>query len=262
MADNKTAEVTDETVTAEVTPVGTPEQIAAVEAFAPFWEVYKNVSSEANALNRTFTDASKNAGEVIDNLLTTSDDEKIVAWRKFDDEIAAKIEAFQKSRDEAKASVKSHAETLVPGVTEVDLDATKSQYLDKRKAANLTGKNILALLGNDEALFKVGIEHYGITEVIGLSRNSQTTGATGIIRKRLASATIDGNDAADAKGKVSFTSLATALKVDGDVIREAAAKAANVESVKDIPNGTEVKFSVTSGDKTHAVTITTPSSDD
>lgn len=258
MADTKTTE----TETTEIKPAGTPEQIAAIEAFGPFWDVYKNVSTEANALQRTYSDASKGQADVIDNLLTESDDEKIAAWRKFDDEIAQKIAAFQKSREEARASVKAHAETLVPTVSEVDLDATKSQYLDKRKAANLTAKNILALLGNDEALFKVGIEHYGITEVIGLGRGAQTTGATGIIRRRLESATVDGEDAADSKGKVSFTSLATRLKVDGDVIRNAAAKAANVETVKDIPNGSTVEFTVSAGDKTHKVSITLPSSDD
>lgn len=258
----ETLEVTPDAGGTETAKVVSPEVIAQVEAYAPFWEMYRTVADEANALSKTYKDATESATTVVDTLLTESNDETLVKWREFDAKIAEKIAALVKQREDAHESAKSHAATLAPAVAEVDLDKVKADYLLKRQAANLTGKNIKALLGNDEALFKAGLEHYGITEVIGLSRNSATVGATGIIRKKIASATIDGADFADGNGKVSFTSLATKLKVEGSVIRDAASKSAGVDTVKDIPNGTTVSFTIVSGDKSHSVTITTPESDD
>lgn len=266
MTENATQTVETDAVngsdgTAEKVTVS-PEVIASIEAYAPFWEMYRTVADEANSLSKSYKAATESATTVVDTLLTESDDEDLAKWREFDAKIAEKINALVKQREDAHESAKKHAVTLAPAVADVDLDKVKADYLVKRQAANLTGKNIKALLGNDEALFKAGLEHYGITEVIGLSRNSQTVGATGIIRKKIASATIDGENYADANGKVSFTSLATKMKVDGAVIRDAAAKSAGVDTVKDIPNGTTVSFTIVSGDKSHSVTVTTPESDD
>lgn len=251
-----------ETTTApkNVTDVLSPETIAKIETYAPFWEMYKTVASEANDLGTRHREASKSESGAIDGVLKESTDEKVVAWREFDAKISEKISELRAKQDEAKASATEHAKSLLPPAE--DTDSLKTEFLAKRKAANLTGKNILALLGDDEDLFNKGVEHYGIVEVIGLSTSAQSKGATGIVRKRIASATVDGETVADSNGKVSFTTLSQRLKVNGDDIRTAAAAAANVESVRDIPAGAEVSFTVNSGDKSHNVTVTFPADDE
>lgn len=232
------------------------------EMFGPLFEILKGAADKANGIAREYKASTGDAQKALDEVLTNSDDKTIAEWRTWNATVQAKIDELVEKQKQAAATTKAHAQTLVPRLSEDEVKGKRDAYLEARKGADLTKKNILALLGNDEAAFKAGVEKYGITEVIGLGGNSQTTGATGIVRKRLASATIDGEAHADSKGKASFTTLSTALKVDGSVIRDAAAKAANVESVKDIPNGTTVSFQVTAGDKTHTVTVTTPDNDE
>lgn len=247
-----------DTATSEVAPVTSPETLAKVKPYEGIFLTLKAQAEKANALSTTYQNATKGQAGILDNLLTSSEDEKIVQWRTWDSQIAAKIAELTAKQSEGKASVKAHAQTLVPSLTEIDLDATKSALLTERSVITQVSKALKALLGHDEVAYKAGIELYGITEIIGVSKSSITVGASGIIRKRIAGATIDGASAADEKGKVSFTTLATALDVKGEVIRDAAAKAGNVDSVKDLPNGTTVSFTIVSGDKTHTVTITTP----
>lgn len=261
MSEVTTAAETEATEAEVKEPVTTPEQEAALAAYDAIWQIFKNVADEANALQKQYTDATKGVDDAVESVLNESEDETITKWREWRKSLVEKIEAAKKSLEEGDAKTKEHAKSLVPAVAETDVDATKAAYLEKRKAADLTGKNLLALVGGDEATFKAGLNKYGITEVIGLRRNSTTTGASDIVRKRIASATVDGEPFADSKGKVSFTTLQTKTGVDGSVLRDAAAKAAGVESVRDIPAGTTVEFTVTSGNKTHQVSITTPDAD-
>lgn len=231
------------------------------EKYAPFFTTLKGAADEANAARTKYKDLTKNSSEAIQGAINDSDNEDLVKFRAFRDQATAKIAEIQAKLDEATATANKIASTLVKTADASEVEAAKSAYLDARAAARKVSEAIKALLSDEEA-FKAGVEHYGIVEVVGLGTNSTTTGASGIVRKRLATATVDGKPFADSNGKVTFTNLATHLKADGQALRDAAAKSANVESVRDIPAGASISFAIVVGDKTHQVTITTPEAEE
>lgn len=242
-------------------PVALPEKAAP---FTPFYGILKTVAEEANALRERYNAATKGASEAIDNALTTSEDATLVQWREFDAKIAAQIDAANKRREEAQATAKKHAATLVQTLDEKEVEALKTAYLEKRSAAHLTQQNILALLGKDEAAHKAAMDHFGIVQVVGLGGKSTTSGPTDIVRKRIASASVDGKvlgTTKDGVTKVTLTDVSKELKIDASTLRDVYAAAAKVASVRDIPAGTSTTFTVTSGDKSHTVVITTPDND-
>lgn len=257
MSESTTETVTSEAVTAEAKPSLTSEQVAQIEAYAPFWEVLKAKATEANKARSDYRAATEGVEEAIARFLNESDDAKVAEFRTYRDKVQEKIAALQAGLSEAESTMTKYASENV-AQSDVNADALKEKYTSLRAVTNATEKNIALLLGGDEALLKAGMDHYGIEQVIGIGRTATSKGDTGIIRKRIASATIDGKDVKDSNGKTTLTILAQRLKIDGADLREAYAKAASVESVKDIPNGATHTFKV--GE--HTVSITTPESDD
>lgn len=231
--------------------------MADFKAFDPFWQVYKAVADEANELQAKYVNLTAKSGNVLKAALESGTDEKVQAYSKFVEAEEAKIKAAQDRLKEAKATITAYLTGASADASKEEVEALKTEFLAKRKAAHLTGQNILALLGGDEATFKAGVDAYGVKD-IGSIRGGGSTSTGEIVRKRLATATVDGKPFADAKGKVSFTTLASHLKASGNDLRDLAAKAAGVDNVRDIPMGTTVEFDVTEGDVTHKVTITTP----
>jgi hypothetical protein len=243
----------------EATPdvTATPEQIAQIEAYAPFWDVLKAKAQEANAARSQYKAATEGVEEAVARFLNESEDPKVAEFRTYREKVQEKIAALTAGLSEAESTMTKYASENVAS-SDVNADSLKEKYTSLRAVVNATEKNIALLLGGDAALLKAGMAHYGIEQVIGIGRTATSTGDTGIIRKKISAATIDGADVKDSNGKVTFTILASRLKTDGADVREAAAKAAGVESVKDIPNGQTVTFNVGK----HTVTITTPESDD
>lgn len=232
------------------------------EAFDPFWKVFKVVTDEANALRDKYRALTAKKDDLLKVALESGTDEKVNRYAAFVEAEEAKVKAAQERIKEAKATITTYLSGENAEASKEQVEALKTEFLEKRKAAHLTGQNIKALLGNDEAAYKAGVEAYEVKDVGNLG-GGQAKGGTGdIVRKRLASATIDGKPFADAKGKVTFTTIASHLKASGNDLRDLAAKAAGVENVRDIPNGTTVSFNVTEGDTTHTVTITTPDNDE
>lgn len=196
----------------------------------------------------------------IQALLNESDDPVLVKWRKDRDELAEKQKKAQEQQDAWLAAAKKQAESLLPEVDESKVDALREAYLTTKKKVTSMDVTLETLLGSPEQVARAK-KAYGIVDVTSSVRGNRTT-STGeeIIRKRLASATIDGEQVADKKGKVTFTTLAADKRlagISGDDLRNAAAKAHGVESVKDIPSETTVTFNVTVGNETREVSITT-----
>lgn len=227
-----------------------------------FWQAWKGVTDEANKIRDDYRARTAKRDDVLKVALESGTDEKVVAYKKFVDAEQAKIDAAQARQREAKATITAYLSADAKEGSKEENEALKTEFLEKRKAANLTKQNILALLGGDEAALKAGVDAYEIKDVGNLGGGQASASTGDIVRKRLASATVDGKPFADAKGKVSFTTLASHLKASGNDLRTLAATAGGVDNVRDIPNGTTVTFTVKGEDGDHTVTITTPDNED
>ncbi|QSJ04804.1 hypothetical protein [Cellulosimicrobium phage DS1] len=198
--------------------------------------------------------------EVIQKALNESDDPVLVKWRQDRDALAEKQKKAAEQQSEWAEMARKHAESLLPEVDESKVESLRETYLGLKKKVTSMDVTLETLLGSPEAVTRAK-KAYEIVDVTSTVRGNRTT-STGeeIIRKRLSAASIDGEAVADKKGKVTFTTLAADKRlagITGDDLRNQAAKAHGVESVKDIPAETTVEFSVTVGDKTHKVSITT-----
>lgn len=239
----------------------TVENVATKDEFDsaihPLADLLKGVTDDANADAKKRKTLLASAKGATDEILNESDDEKIVAYRASREKIAAQIKAAQEKIAEMDAQAKAYAETLVPQADEKELEDLRQSYLAKRAKVKTVGGSVLLLLGSDEVAFKRLKDAWGIEDVISSASGKTTSGETGIVRKRLSEATVNGEPIVDNKGKTSFTLLSSKTGIDGDVIRDAMAKAAGVENVKDIPSETEVSFTVHNEDKAFEFVVTT-----
>lgn len=231
------------------------------DEFAPFdamFTVLKAVTDDANADANKKKSLLASAEGKVDEVLNTSDDAKIVAYREQRAKAADQIKAMQERLAEMDSQARKYAESQVPEVDEKTIENLKTSYLAKRQKATDLRKGLLALLGNDEAAFKRALEAYEIVSVISSASGKTSSDATGIVRKRLAEAKVNGESVTDAKGeKTSFTILSNKTGIDGDEIRDAMVKASDFESLKDIPSDTTVSFSLVKGNETYNFEITT-----
>lgn len=244
------------------------ENVPSIEEFEDEYgavaRTLKKVTDDANADAKKKKELTSADSEQIDSLLNTSDDEEIAKWREWRTEHAKKIEEAEKkiaaakeTLKEADAKAKAKAKSLVKGsVSEDDLKALQESYLLKRKKATALKTSLLVMAGDEEIVKRI-LQAYGIVDVISSASGATTSNAGEIVRKRLASSTVNGNPVADKNGKTSFTYLSQQTGVDGNDIRDAMAKAANVESVKDIDSGVTVDFTITHNDETLNFSVTT-----
>jgi hypothetical protein len=227
------------------------------EDFAPFFAVWKKVSDDVKGLKDSHASLTAKSDSIVKAAFADPENEAVKKYNAYAADIDAKIAALKAKKDEAKASTTKALVGDIPQATPEEVKASRDAFLEKQKVWRLTHDNILGLLGNDEDALKAGMEAYGIEAVKSLGGGKSATTGGDIVRKRLKSATYNGEDVADANGKVTFTTLSVKSSVSADDLRNAAAEAAGVTSVRDIPNGTTVEFSV--GEK--SFTITTPDTD-
>lgn len=215
----------------------------------------KAVTDDANADAKRRKSLLADAQGKVDEILNESDDEKMIAYRDRRDVLIAKRDEINAALDEMNAQAKEYAKGIVPEVSEETLKSLQDSFLAKRQKVTALRKAVLVFM--DEEEFNAACEAYGIVNVISSASGKTTSDATGIVRKRLSEATLNGEPVQDSKGKVSFTTLSNKTGIDGDLIRESMAKAAEVESVKDIPSDTTVDFSIEHDNKTFTFSITT-----
>lgn len=209
---------------------------------APVVAVLSAKVNDANAIATEIKTATSVDKDAVKKILSESDDSEIVTYRKQRakySEALAQVQAKLKDLDD---SAKSHARTLMPGVSEdFDLETKRDEFLAIRKTVTESKKFLLSILGNDKDALDALLKDNGIAEVINISGSSKSGNVTGIKRPRIVSATIDGENFADKNGKVSFTTLAKELSADVNVIKDAAFKAAGTDDFTTIP-GEVVSF--------------------
>lgn len=227
--------------------------------FAPIFQIFKGITTDANSLAAEIRAAKSDKSEAVNTVLDSSDDPVIVEFRTKYEKGMEQIKAAQAKLDELREAAKVHAATLLPGADpNFNVEEKTKEFLEKRKDATQMRKTLERLLGNNEEAMKAAFEEYGIIEVVSLGRNSfaNAKGSGEIKRPRITAATVDGENVADSKGKVSFTVLANNLGVDGVHLRKAAFAAAGTDDLSTLEPGTVVSFQITKGDKVHAVTVT------
>lgn len=238
-------------------PVETTEKVTdpALEIYAPVFQTLKTVTEKANDLAVKVRTATSGKDEALAVILNTSDDATIVDYRAKAEKAKEAIAKINAQMAEITDAVKTHAQTLLPGVTD-GFDAAKGreEFMSlRRDATNMRG-TIALLLGGDEAKVKSAYDYFGISEVVGLTRNSTVNGPAGK-KPRISAATIDGQPFADSSGKVTFTLLASHLGADVNDLRTAYFKAAGTEDTKEIA-GKDISFNFTVKDSTKALVLT------
>lgn len=238
------------------TPVET-EKVTdpALEIYKPVFETLKSVVDNANNLAVRIRTATSGKDEALAVILNTSDDPTIVDYRAKAEKAKEAIAKINAQMDEITDAVKTHAQTLLPGVSD-GFDAAKGreEFMSLRRDATNMKNTITLLLGGDEAKVKGAYDYYGISEVVGLTRNSAVSGPAGK-KPRISAALIDGKPFADSTGKVTFTLLASHLGADVNDLRTAYFKAAGTEDTKEIA-GKDISFNFAVKDTTKALVLT------
>lgn len=231
------------------------------DAFVGIAEVFRTKAEEANKIVARIKAATDDPDAAANALLNASDDEKVVAWRAWNAKRQAQIDAATAEQTKNREDILAYVRTLVPENEEnLDVEKEKERFRVARGESNRMYEAVKVILGGDDDAVKEFMEHFGIVEVVSLRGNAGgagSRGATGKRKPRISEATVDGKSVADKSGKVSFTLLSQATKIDPDVLRDAAFAAAKTDDLSSLDPGTVVTFNVTKGDKTHTVTVTT-----
>lgn len=233
--------------------------MADYTAFNFLFELAAKASKEGNAHREAYVAATSGKDEAIQSVLNTSDDKKVAEYRDYVARGQAQIEKIQRQLAEAREGILEHAESLAAVSQNGNPDEIKAQYLESRRQYTDAMDTIKSFL-KDEAEIAKGVEAHKIAPVVGLGKGASAKGATGIVRPRIASAKIDGEAFADAKGKVTFTQIANRLGIENAEFTKAAFAAAGVESWSDLDPETEVSITLTVKGKEHNVTVVTPAS--
>lgn len=235
------------------TVVEAPAPVEIPGHLEPLFQMYKDAADAANSLSREIQAATSGQKEAIDLVLNESEDPTLVEFRQKRETAAAKLKKFQDDVAAMEEAARVHASSLVPAaISPEDLAAKTVEFQAKRKIATDNRKGLI-LLGSEE-IVKAGVEKFNITEVKGISRNSEVSGPESR-KPRLAEATINGEKFADEKDKVSFTTLATKLNTNSADLRAAAFKAAGTDDLKS-KAGEEISFSFVSGKNTYDLVVT------
>lgn len=223
----------------------------SLEDAKPMFLMLKAKADAANAIHARYVLATSGKDEAIASFLTTSDDAKVVSFREYETQARARIEQIQADLERNREGMREYALANVNVETDVDPDAAQKDFLAARKEAFAATKALVTFVGED--LYTEGIEKFGITEVQSLRKGGKTTGATGVKRPRIESATVNG----EALDKATFTEIAKRTNVSLDDFRTAAFQAAGTDDIMSLPEGTTVTLSVTDKDgKSYDVTFT------
>lgn len=217
----------------------------------PMFLMLKAKADAANAIHARYVLATSGKDEAVASFLATSDHPKAVEFREYESKIRAMVEKAKADLEEAQEGMRNFALENVNVDSDIDPDAESKKFLDARKEAFAATKALVTFVGED--LYKEGIEKFGISEVQSLRKGGKTTGATGVKRPRLESATVNG----ETLDKATFTEIAKRTNVSLDDFRTAAFAAANTDDIMSLPEGTVVTLSVTDKDgKSSDVTFT------
>lgn len=223
------------------------------DALAPIFAAFKPAVEDANKIAEEYRAATSTDKEAMADLINTSEDETIVALRADLEKIAAAEAKIREKKADADKKIREHARALLTGGTgDYDAEGQKKVYLEKRQIVASMAKTLELMLGGDKEAFAAAKEHFGIKEVIGLSRTA-TGSPSGQKKPRISAATVDGEDVADSEGKVSFTLVAKKIGANVGEIREAAFKSAGGDEFSE---GQVIDFTFVNGDKTHNVSVT------
>lgn len=223
-----------------------------------FVQAIKALADEANEKRTAYLSATKKPDESWKAVVEANpDNEDIAKFLAYEEKVDEQIKALQEKKREARATTLQKVTGEVSTtVSDEDAKALKDAFLEAKRMLKSTKENVLVLLGGDEETFKNLLSLAGVVEVNNLGGGQAKSSSGDIVRLRIASAFVDGEPIADSNGKVTFTTIASHLKVDADILRSEAAKAAGVSSARDLPKGKETEFTITKDDKTHTVVIT------
>lgn len=231
------------------TEIGNTVTLSLADA-KPMFLMYKESADKANKIHANYVLATSGKDEAAASFLATSEDPKVIKFREYESQVSEAIAKMTADLEAAKESVKAYALENVQTDTDIDPKAAQDAFLEARKDAHAKAKALVAFVGQD--LYDQGVEQYGITEVQSLKRGGKTTGATGVRRPRVLSATVNGTEV----DKPTFGNLAKATNVSLDDFRTAAFAAAGTDNIMSLPEGTVVNFDVTDKDaKTYAISF-------
>lgn len=223
------------------------------ETVKPMFDVYKTKAAEANEVASAIKAATQDQTQAINAILDTSTDQKITEWRNEYNARQEKIEAAIEKQKEFRKQAEQLAAEQLPGA-DFNEDEARENFLGLRREVNEMRKALMIFLGNDKAKFDEIVESLGIVEVISL-RGSTTKGATGVRRPRISSASVNGNNVANEKGRVSITYLTNYISseinaIDADVVRNALFAAAETDDLTTVKDQT-FNFNVVTKDETN-----------
>lgn len=217
----------------------------------PMFLMLKAKADAANQIHARYVLATSGKDEAVASFLTTSEEPKVLEFREYESKARATIEKIQADLERNREGIREYALTQVNVETDIDPDAAQKDFLAARKEAFAATKALVTFVGED--LYTQGIEKFGITEVQSLRKGGKTTGATGVKRPRIESATVNG----ETLDKATFTEIAKRTNVSLDDFRTAAFQAAGTEDIMSLAEGTVVTLSVTDKDgKSYDVTFT------
>lgn len=222
-----------------------------------FVQALKVLAEGANAARDKYKAATAKADTSWKSVAeANADNEDVKKFLAFEEKVNEQIAALQKKKGEARAAtILAVTGETVTTVTPEEAKALKAEFLDYKRKYKATYDNTLIMVNGDSEALDKAITDAGIVQVNNLGGGSATAHGGEITRTRIASATVNGED----QGKTTFTTLSQTTKVPADDLRIAAAKAANVDSVKDLPKGETFEFEVTNKkNETFAISITTP----
>jgi len=240
----------------------TTENVPSKEEFSDYSGVLDIRKAMADDLAKVVKERKAVTGgkdEAVQTLLNESTDPVLVKIRADKAALAEKQKKAAEQQAEWDALAKKHAESLLPETDEKRVEELRESYLNLKKKTTAMDTTLETLLGSADAVTRAK-QAWEIVDVKSSVRGAASSNGEEIIRKKISAATIDGEPVADKKGNVTFTTLAQDKRLkglSGDDIRNAAATAHGVDSVKDIPSETTVNFTLTVGNNSHEVSITT-----
>lgn len=216
----------------------------------PMFLMFKEAADKANKIHANYVLATSGKDEAVASFLSTTEDEKVVKFKTYEAQVAEAIAKMTTELEAARETIRNYALENVQTDETIDPEVEQKNFLEARKDAHAKSKALIAFVGED--LYNEGVEAYGITEVQSLRKGGKTTGATGVKRPRLSSASVNGTDV----DKPTFGNLAKATNVSLEDFRTIAFEAAGTDDVMSLPEGKVVTFTVTDKDaKSYSVSF-------
>lgn len=220
----------------------------------PMFLAYKEKADAANKIHANYVLATSGKDEAVTSFLNTTDDQKVSEFREYEATMLAKIEEAKAALEKNREAIRVYALDKVNLDTDINPEEEQAKFLAARKDAHAASKALVMFLG--EELYNEGVEKFGITEVQSLRKGGKTTGATGVKRPRLESATVNG----ETLDKATFTEIAKRVNLSLDDFRDAAFKAAGTDDIMSLPAGTVITLAVSDKDDNRFDVTFTPKS--